>query len=434
MLPLIPKKKSYILAHLTTFYFSRLLGCDIFDARENILGSISDVWVQVPALTEDETARPKIAGIIIKSGGKKRHVQFTDLQIVKFGTKYKVQCQSLHDVQPEFFADGMLLRANILDKQIVDITGRKLVRVNDIRMVAISNGAYAIAVDVGIEGLLRRIGIRIPVKFLVSLFKRRIPSKYILWDDIEAIDFSNLNIKLSKTQSKLHTLHPSDVADIIEELGKSSKTSVFSSLDVEKAADVLEELEDHEQIHIIENLSVEKAADVLEKMPANEAADIIDRLENDRAEQLLKEMEKETSDEVRELLEYPDTQVGSLMSTDVLSFNQNSTVEEVLLLIRMQKPDMELLYNFFIVDSKEKLVATVSLRDLLISQPELPLKNIMKKKPVSVYDDDAIDSLAEIVSKYNLLAVPVIYENNELAGMVVVDDILEDLMGKGRTK
>lgn len=420
--------------HLTTFYFSRLLGCDIFDTRENILGSISDVWVQIPPITEDESARPKIAGIIIKSGGQKRHVQFTELQIVKFGTRYKVQCQSLQDVQPELFADGMLLKANILDKQIVDITGRKLVRVNDIRMVAISNGAYAIAVDVGIEGLLRRVGIELPIKFIVSLFRKRIPSKYILWDDIEAIDFSNLNIKLSKTYSKLHTLHPSDVADIIEELGKSSKTTVFSSLDIEKAADVLEELEDHEQIHIIENLSLEKAADVLEKMPANEAADIIERLEDKRAEELLKEMEKETSDEVRELLEYSNTKVGSLMSTDVLSFNQNNTVQEVLLQIRLQKPDMELLYNFFIVDSKDKLLATVSLRDLLVAEPQSQLKLIMKKNPVSVYDDDPLDSLAEIVSKYNLLAVPVIYDNDVLAGMVVVDDILEDLIGKRRTK
>ncbi|MCX6314373.1 MAG: CBS domain-containing protein [Sphingobacteriales bacterium] len=420
--------------HLTTFFFSRLLGCDIFDARENILGSISDVWVQAAPHNEEEAARPKIAGIIIKTGGEKRHVQFTELQIVKFGTKYKVQCQSLHDVQPELFSDGMLLKANILDKQIVDITGRKLVRVNDIRMVAISNGAYAIAVDVGMEGLLRRIGIEKSVKFIVKLFRGRVSSKYILWDDIEAVDFSNLNIKLSKTQSRLHTLHPSDVADIIEELGKSSKTTVFSSLDLEKAADVLEELEDHEQVHIIENLSVEKAADVLEKMPANEAADIIDRLEDRRAEALLEEMEKETSDEVRELLEYPNTEIGSIMSTDVLSFNQHSAVKDVLMQIRQQKPDMELLYNFFIVDSKERLVATVSLRDLLISEPDTLLKQIMKKKPISVYDEDPLDSLAEIVSKYNLLAVPVIYEDEVLAGMVVVDDILEDLIGKRRTK
>lgn len=422
------------MAHFTTFYFSRLLNCDIYDGRENILGSISDVWVQADPVPEDETARPKIAGIIIKSAGQKRHVQFTDLQIVKFGNNYKVQCQSLRDVQPDLFADGMLLKANILDKQIVDITGRKLVRVNDIRMVAISNGAYAVAVDVGLHGLLRRIGIEAPIRFIVSLFKGHISSRFILWDDIQAIDFTNLNIKLSKTQSKLHTLHPSDVADIIEELGKESKTTVFSSLDDEKAADVLEELEDHEQIHIIENLSVQKAADVLEKMPANEAADIIDRLEKERAEELLREMEKETSDEVRELMEYSSTKVGSLMSTDFLSFNETNTVEKVLLQIRQQKPDMELLYNFFIVDAKEKLIATVSLRDLLISEPESPLKSIMKKKPISVYDDDPLDSLAEIVSKYNLLAVPVVYENDELAGMVVVDDILEDLMGKRRTK
>lgn len=422
------------MAHLTTFYFSRLLGCDIFDARENILGKIMDVWVQVPPFSEEEASRPKIAGLVIRTKGKRKNVQFTELQIVKFGIKYKVQCQSLHEVNPEVFSDGMLLKANILDKQIVDITGRKLVRVNDIRMVAISNGAYAIAVDVGMEGLLRRIGISVPINYIVSLFKGRVPSKYILWDDIQAIDFSNLNIKLSKTHFKLHTLHPSDVADIIEDLGKSSKTTVFSSLELEKAADVLEELEDDEQVHIIENLSVERAADVLEKMPANEAADIIDRLENKRAEELLKEMEKETSDEVRELLEYSGNEVGSMMSTDVLSFNQSSTVDEVLQLIRKEKPDMELLYNFFIVDAKDRLVATVSLRELLITEPTTPLKQIMKKKPVSVYDTDPLDSLSEIVSKYHLLAVPVIYENDVLAGMVVVDDILYDLIGERRTK
>ena len=420
---------------LTTFYLSRLLGCKIYDARENVLGSIVDVWVHASQTgTEEDASRPKIAGLIIKSGGKKRHVQFTSLQIVKFGTRYKVQCQLLQDVSPEVFADGMLLQENILDKQIVDITGRKLVRVNDIRMVAISSGAYAVAVDVGVEGLLRRIGIVKPIRFTVSLFKGRVPSKYILWDDIEAIDFSNFNIKLSKTQSKLHTLHPSDVADIIEELGKASKTTVFSSLDEEKAADVLEEMEEDEQIHIIENLPVEKAADVLEKMPVNEAADIIDRLEDDKAEQLLKEMEQETSEEVRELLEYSNTQVGGLMTTDFLSFYENNTVEEVLLHIRQGKPDMEMLYNFFIVDVNDKLIATVSLRDLLITDPHTSLKSIMKKKHISVYDEDPLDSLAEIVSKYNLLAVPVIYEDGTLAGMVVVDDIIEDLIGKRRTK
>jgi Mg/Co/Ni transporter MgtE len=149
---------------------------------------------------------------------------------------------------------------------------------------------------------------------------------------------------------------------------------------------------------------------------------------------LLKEMEKESSKEVRELLEYPNTTVGSIMTTDVLSFSENITIDEALKEIRHQKPDMEVLYNLFVIDEQEKLIATVSLRDLVISEPDILINKIMKTNPVSVYDDDKLDSLAEIASKYNLLAIPVTNNENKLEGMVVIDDIVEDLVGKGRTK
>ncbi len=176
------------------------------------------------------------------------------------------------------------------------------------------------------------------------MFKISIPAKFILWDDVQAIDHSNLNIMLSKNYSKLHTLHPSDIADILEDMGKKSSMSVFSALDEEKAADVLEELEMRSQIHIIENLPVDKAADVLEKMPADEAADILEELEDDKAELLLKEMDKESSQEVRELLEYPDNYVGSLMTTDILSFRPEITVADVMEELRLKKPEYAELY------------------------------------------------------------------------------------------
>jgi CBS domain-containing protein len=400
-----------------------------------VWGRIADVYVQtvLPAGGDPESARPKISGLVLKTGNKTRHIKFTNLQIVKFEGRYKAQCTAIHDVSPDVFSDGMLLGESILDKQIVDINGRKLVRVNDIRLVAVSDGAYAIAVDVGVEGLLRRIGIYKPVKIIASLLQTRIPSKFIIWDDVETIDSTNFSIKLSKSSSKLHTLHPSDLADIIEELGKVSQTSVFSSLDEEKAADVLEELESTEQIHIIESLPLEKAADVLEKMPADEAAYIIDQLEEEKAEELLNEMETESSEDVRELLEYPDDTVGSLMATDILSFSQETTINDVLSQIRQQQPEMEMLYNIFVTDQQEHLIATLSLRDLVISDPKTVLKEIMIKNPVHVTDQDRIDSLAEIVSKYNLLAVPVTDEEEKLVGMVVIDDIVEDLIGKRRT-
>lgn len=419
---------------LTTFYLSRLIGCSIFDARDNVLGKIQDVYVCIQASPDNsDSNKPQVVGFIVRVDGKRKYAVLKNLNIVKFGIRYKVQCQSMTYVNPDMFSDSILLKDAILDKQIVDITGRKLVRVNDIRMVAIPDGVFVVAVDVGIEGLLRRIGINRFFKHILSPLKIRVPSKFILWDDVETIDINTLSIQLSKTRNKLNTLHPSDLADIIEELGKSSQTSIFSSLDEEHAADVLEELEVKEQIHIIESLPVEKAADVLEKMPANEAADLMDYLEDEKAEQLLHEMEPEVSEEVRDLLEYPNSTVGSLMTTDVLTFTTDQTIANVLDFIREEQPDMESLYSLFVVDDKNVLMGTITMRDLLISDTQKCLNEVMNNKLICVNDYDKLDSLSELVSKYNLLAVPVTNNKNELEGMVVVDDIVDDLLGKRKT-
>lgn len=419
---------------LTTFYLSRLIGCAIFDARENILGKITDVYVHMHTASDnDESQKPHVTGFVVRVDGKRKEAVLNDLQIVKFGTHYKVQCQTMTFMPPATFADCVLLKDSILDKQIVDITGRKLVRVNDIRMVAIPAGVFVVAVDVGTEGLLRRIGIDRIIRQILVPFNGKIPSKFILWDDVATIDLNTLSIQLSKSRSKLNTLHPSDLADIIEDLNTNSKTSLFSSLDEEHAADVLEELEMKEQVHIIESLSVEKAADVLEKMPANEAADLMDYLADEKAEQLLHEMEPEASEEVRELLEYPDSTVGSLMTTEIIAFAREQTVAEVVDFIRKEQPEMETLYAMFVVDSKNILMGSITMRDLLVSAPETVLEDVMNRNLICVNDYDKLDSLSELVSKYNLLAVPVTNDDNELEGMVVVDDIIDDLLGKRRT-
>ena len=421
---------------ITTFYFSHAVASKLYDLDGNSQGKVLDVLVRLFPVRpgEDESIRPQVVGFKIKSGKEIRIVSFSVLKVTNLINKCHFEAENIRDTSFERSNDIMFLGQTILDKQIVDLNGRKLVRVNDIRLVAFANSAFAIAVDVGIEGLLRRLGVARLSKKIVSLFGAKVPSKFILWDDVEAIDFSNLKITLSKTFSKLHTLHPSDLADIIEDLGKANKTKVFSALDEEKAADVLEELEPHEQVHIIESLPLEKAADVLEKMPANEAADIIDELEDTKAEQLLQEMEQESSADVREILEYPDGTVGSIMSTEILSFPENISVAEVFQNLRERKPEMEELYNIFVTDEQEKLVATISLRDLIISEPEKRLSEIMETDPINVLDDDPISSLAEVISKYNLLAMPVTDSESKLVGMVVIDDIIEDLIDKGLTK
>jgi len=419
---------------LTTFYLSGIIGREAFGSDGDAIGRIKDLLVNAVPSGQNDPGQQLIIGIRLKIGKEVKFYSFSHFRVTKAREMISVTCTDLVELRSEEVENGLLLVENILDRQIVDLNGRKLVRVNDVRLATLPAGTFAVAVDVGIEGLLRRIGIAAPIKRALSLFRVNIPAKFILWDDVQAIDFSNLNIKLSKSYAKLQTLHPSDLADILEDLGKKSSTSVFSALDEEKAADVLEELETDAQIHIIESLPLDKVADVLDKMPADEVADILDELEDDKAELLLKEMEAETSQEVRELLEYDDNLVGSIMTTDYLSFPASKTVDEVLQELRSRKPEPAELYNMFVTEKNDRLIGTFNLRDLVVSEPDKRISDIMKSEPVSLYDDQKKRAIAEIVSKYNLLAVPVIDENDQLQGMVVVDDVVEDLINKRRTR
>ncbi len=419
---------------LKTFYLSRLLGKNVFDPNGKKLGRLKDLLIHT-VLNESNgnNERPKVMAVRMRVQNRTALYDIRYFEFIKEGVQPHVSCSQLAELPEDLVNKGILLAEVIMDKQIVDLNGRKLVRVNDVRLVNLPSGMFAIAVDVGFEGLLRRIGISVAIKMILGIFKLTLNSRFILWDDVEAIDFSNYNIRLSKSLSKLHTLHPSDLADIMEEMGRHSRNSVFSSLDEEKAADVLEELEPHVQIHIIESLPLGKAADVLEKMPANEAADLLDELEEDKAEMLLREMQRESSDEVRELLEYPDNTVGSLMNTEILSFNEFKTAQEIIDELRNKKPEAEELYNLFVTNDENELVATFSLRDLVIAHPETALHQFMKTDPVFLTDNQKIGDIAETISRYNLLAIPVVDETNHLEGMVVIDDVIEDLIDKGRT-
>ncbi len=419
-----------------TFYLSKVIGIKIYDSNGNFIGRILDVLIntnQSPSITT-ESIRPKVVAIKTRIKRKVRFLDYSFVELKRIEKKYFFSSSQVIDLPQSQLEIAISLLKNVQDKQIVDINGRKVVRVNDVRMVNIPSGTFTIAVDIGIEGLLRRIGISEPFKKLLSIFNLTIPTKFILWDDVGTFDHTNLNIKLSQSSSKLQTLHPSDLADIIEDLDKRTRTTFFASLDDEKAADVLEELEPHAQVQIIESLPIEKAADVLEKMPADEVADLLDVLEGDKVEKLLKEMEKEASEEVRELLEYSGNEVGSLMNTDFLSFKKDMTIEETLFELRKQKPDPDAIYSLFITDINDKFIATVSLRDLVVTEPHIKLDKIMNRNTISVFDEDKIDSLAEIISKYNMLAIPVTDKNMALQGMIIIDDIIEDLLNKRKTK
>jgi len=406
---------------ISTLYLSRILGNPFYSKTGEMLGRLQDLVVDADEI------RPKVIAAKVRIGKDSRLIDFSAFEISKVSNRYILRCEELREMG-ELKENILFLFKSIVDKQIVDMYGRKVVRVNDLRLANLSSGTYLVAVDVGIEGLLRRLGVARTIKSLLKPLGKSIPSKLILWDEVATIGFSNLGLKLSKTDSKLYTLHPSDLADIIEDLDHKTQAAVFAALDEEKAADVMEELETDAQISILGSLTVEKAADLLEKMPADEAADILDELDDEEAEKLLREMEIETSEEVRELMEYPENTVGSFMSTDYFSFRENLTVNQTILSLRHLKPEANNIYYLYVVDEKERIVGTVSLRDLIVSEPDVQLEAIMNREVVLVHDSDKLDSMVEIVSKYNLLAIPVVDNDMKMLGMVIIDDLVHNLL------
>lgn len=408
---------------VTNFYLSRILGRRVYYAKDDsVIGRISDLIV------DRSFQRPKVVAIKLRSGIV---LDSSTIEITKDGRQYILVCREIRDVSLN--KDNVLyLAKNIQDKQIVDMDGRKVVRVNDVRLAVVKDGTYMIAVDVGLEGLLRRLGIAKPLKMLLHVFGKSIPSRMILWDDVEAVDAGNSGIKLTKESAKIATLHPSDLADIIEDLDKNSQASLFASLDEEKAADVLEEMEPESQKHIIDSLTIEKAADVLEKMPSDEVADILDVLSDDVAEDILGEMDQETSKEVRDLMEYPDDTVGSIMSADFVSFKSDMRVGDVLRVLRGTRPEMDEIFYLYVINERGRLIATVSLRDLVTSDENVKLKDIMNTSFIYVFDDDKLDSIADIISKYNLLAVPVLDAEHIMLGIVVINDVVYSLLQERR--
>lgn len=407
----------------TAFYFSDILGAKVFEEGSGAVGRIRDLYADV------SSSRPRIVAAVVHRGKRVRTIDFFPCRMAIMGRKRVVIVPEARDREAP--ADNHLsLSKHLLDRQIVDVDGRKLVRVNDLVLDSATKGVFLVAVDVGIEGLFRRLGFSAFFSAVLKPFGKSLPSKLILWSEVEAVDFSSSKIKLSKAYSKLDTFHPSDLADILEDLDRNSQIALFSSLDEERAADVLEELEPDAQVGLLENLSEDKAADVLEKMPADEVADILDELKREKAERLLSEMESKSQAQVRTLMRYADNAVGSLMSMDYIFFNQSMTVGDALVELRRLKPEAETIYYLYVLDARGRYVATVSLRDIVVSDPSTRLGEIMNSGVAPLKDSDDLYSIADLVLKYKLHAVPVVSEDERMVGTVVIEDVLEHVMGK----
>jgi magnesium transporter len=227
----------------------------------------------------------------------------------------------------------------------------------------------------------------------------------------------------------LQKLHPADLADIVEGLDREERNVLFSSLDSEKAAETIGEVDQEElQASIIANLEPEKASDILEEMPPDDAADLLADLPVATAEDLLDRMEDEDAADVKELMQYPEDSAGGLMTTEYISLLESLTAEEAIEELRQQAPEAETIYYLYVVDSEEHLMGVLSLRQLIIAPKQRPIREILKRDPALVLIGDKQEKVAEVIDKYDLLAIPVVDDQNRLQGIVTVDDVMDLLM------
>jgi magnesium transporter len=325
-------------------------------------------------------------------------------------------------------ATDILICRDLLDKQIVDINGAKLVRVNDLRLGDVNGRMCLIAADIGFRGILRRLRLESRGERFLSLFRHRMASNMIGWHYLQPVEPKLSKLTLTVSRQKVSQMHPADLAEIISEASQKERSAIFGTLDLETAAGALHELEPSIQADIIDDLTSEKASDILEQMPPDEAADVLGDLPEKKAEELIQLMEKDEAQEVKELLEHEVDTAGGLMTTEYLSFPPDMSVEDAITELRLEAPDVETVYYLYITDEGERLLGVLTLKDLILARSELSLRDIMRSPVKTLPLDAEQQDVAEFISKYNLLAAPVVDADQVMRGIVTVDDVLDFLL------
>ncbi len=401
-------------------YLSELLNRPVRDADNRKVGNLRDLVVSV-----DSVFPTVVAAVVQAPGGRALGrgsliipwSQITNLEEREiYLSVSQPQAETYQPREGELF-----LGRDILDKQILDTQGRRIVKVNDLKLAQIKGAARLIGVDVSLAGFLRRLG----MQGVQRLLPIKLPERLVTWNYVEPLESEASDVRLKVPHSKLAELHPADIADIIEQMDVEEGISLLESLSNETAAEVLTEVELPFQTDLVEEMDTERASDLLEIMPPDEATDILAELSQPKADQILSSMEEEEAAEVRELLRYGENTAGGLMTTDVFRVEKSLTGEDTIALLREQAPQAEMVYYLFVVDSDDRLVGVVSLRDLVTSDPNARLEDIMDEDVIEVSVDADQEAVAQIIAKYDLLAVPVVDNDKRLLGMVTVDDVID---------
>lgn len=415
---------------MNTLPLSEILGSTVIDASGAASGRVREVTL---APQED---RDHIASFIVKTKSGNR--------ILPYSAVSKIDDQ-IHASTPAADwprangSEGLfLLERDLLDQQVIDVHGRKVVRVNDVELhvdpvgpAQAHPGLRILAVDIGPRGAVRRLLHGLAPRAALHRLLDRIPPRTIPWTFVDLIETDPARrIKLKISHEGIAKMHPADIADIVEDLAPAEREAVFQTLDQDVAAETLEEVEPTVQKSIVESLDNERAAEIVEEMDPDAAADLLADLPQDRTEQILVEMEPAASQEVVELLEHREETAAGRMTTEFLALPVDATVDNAIGVMREFEGGIESVNTIYLVDSHGTLAGAVPLIKLVLAKPETPLLSLTQEPLISTREATSDKEVAELFDKYNLVTLPVVDEHSRLVGVITSDDVITMLRSK----
>jgi CBS domain-containing protein/sporulation protein YlmC with PRC-barrel domain len=404
-------------------YLSEILQRDVRDHRNNYLGRLQDVLIA----GDERTTHPRVMALALTTGAPENP------WLLPWGGNEDLAGNKIILQKPptdDYTARGneIWLARDLLDKQVIDTHDHRIVRVNDLELGKLGTDYCLINVDVGGRGLLRRLGMEDMAEWAARLLRRKLPAHEIAWRDLSFLPGGSLRVNVARQQ--LSELHPADIAEILEDAGPRVAAELIRALDDEKAADTLEELEPEFQAEVLETISDERAADIVEEMQPDEAADLLNEMDEERREDILNLMEQEEKAAVEELLVHDADTAGGLMNTRYVTIPPGLTAAQALQQLREMAAarEAETIYYVYIADEEEHLLGVLSLSDLVLADPNLLVDSFMHDEPALVQLETPRDDVLEVISRYDLLAVPVVDAAKRLQGIVTADDALQMIL------
>jgi flagellar motility protein MotE (MotC chaperone)/sporulation protein YlmC with PRC-barrel domain len=407
-------------------FLTELLGLKVFDLKGRRLGLVKDAAI-VPLIHPSRVDRFLVGG-----GWAWLTVRHDQVRSVSLDGIYLKD-----ELLTPYHSDEYMLRLvrDLLDQQIIDGQGRKVVRVTDVTfklqheadgdLLTISD------VDIGLRSIFRRLMQGVLPPRWVRRVQVVIPPHSIRWEHCSILEADpQRRLRLNVSNKILERMHPADLADIVEELSPEDREAIFETIDSEVAAEALSEVEPEIQAAILESLETEKAADIVEEMAPHEAADVLAELEEQTSEDILEEMEQEPKTEVQELLEYRENSAGGWMNTEFVALPEDATVAQAIQALREHEEKLETLNTLFLVDPEEHLKASIPLARLFTASGSTPLVDLAAEPLLHVDVDEKRDRITELFDKYNLLALPVVDETGKLAGAITADEVISLLRHK----